>query len=447
MNEQKKSDSTINAYVHFNQNNSAKAGLKRKTNIMDVEDNSKQLRNNYYASLAIDDYDDNLFQKFENHVKQSENIVNTSDKNQKPKEKTISQNTAKNNDKNNAKTSNKVDNQHEKVPPINIFDVSTNQLIVFIKNCLKIDQFKIKETKQKKTLFMTSLADYAKVRAFLEKSNTKFYTFTPKSMKTKTYLLKGLDADTSTNDILAELNKYSSEHLQFIKVSPFVTKKATTEGYKLPIFMVQISPNSNVNELKSIKAILYRCVKWDQVRRPEILQCRNCQGFFHSAANCNLRARCVKCNKEHEKGKCALDLTNENNIENLYCVLCNKYGHPSSYKGCEVYKKLQQKLKEKKNKTLNSRNNYNTNINYINKNPQNINNVNPNISYADILKDNTNDTFVNNANNLPNSNLFLQEMKNLMTNMSKQIINLEKQLQMQSARIDAIFALAGINNE
>ena len=38
-------------------------------------------------------------------------------------------------------------------------------------------------------------------------------------------------------------------------------------------------------------------------------------------------------------------------------------------------------------------------------------------------------------------------MKNLMTNMSKQIINLEKQLQMQSARIDAIFALAGINNE
>ena len=150
MNEQNTSDSTIKAYVHFNQNNSAKAGLKRKTNIMDVEDNSKQLRNNYYASLAIDDYDDKLFQKFENHVKQSENIVNTSDKNQKPKEKTISQNTAKNNDKNNAKTSNKVDNQHEKVPPINIFDVSTNQLIVFIKNCLKIDQFKIKETKQKK---------------------------------------------------------------------------------------------------------------------------------------------------------------------------------------------------------------------------------------------------------------------------------------------------------
>ena len=56
MNEQSTSDSTINAYVHFNQNNSAKAGLKRKTNSMDVEDNRKQLRNNYYTSLAIEDY-------------------------------------------------------------------------------------------------------------------------------------------------------------------------------------------------------------------------------------------------------------------------------------------------------------------------------------------------------------------------------------------------------
>ena len=430
MNDQQQS---VSAHVQTYQINSDKTNLKRKNNTMDVDNNSKQLRNNYYALLANNDYDVEVFKKFQSHVNQTQNNPKPIVNKQKTNEKTIPQQTAKNDLSNNINTEN---NKNEKVPPINIFDIGTKQLIDFIKDCLKIEKFKIKETKQQKTLFMTSLADYIKVRAYLEKSKTKFYTFTPKSLKTKSYLLKGLEADIDTNEILEELNKSSGENLQFIKVSPFSTKKSSEEGYKLPIFMVQISPNSSVVELKNIRTLLYRCVKWEQVRRPEILQCRNCQGFFHSAANCFLQARCVKCNQKHEKGKCSLDKTQEDNRENLFCVLCNKFGHPSSYKGCEVYKKLQQKLLEKKNNSIALKNRVNIS--------NNANIVNPNLSFANVLKGNTNNSTLNSLHNEANTNSFFEELKNLMSTMCNQINNLEQQLQKQSARIDAIFSIVGI---
>ena len=57
--------------------------------------------------------------------------------------------------------------------------------------------FKIKEYRDKKTLYMSNLEDFYKVKSFLEKSNTNFYTFTPKSNKTKSILIKGLDITIS----------------------------------------------------------------------------------------------------------------------------------------------------------------------------------------------------------------------------------------------------------
>lgn len=181
---------------------------------------------------------------------------------------------------------------------------------------------------------MDNLNDFLRVKAYLEKTKTNFYTFTPKDLKTKSYLLKGLEGNISTEEILNELCKFQSDNLKFIKVSQFTTKKSLERGYSLPIFLVQISPDSSVYQLKNIKALLHRCIKWEQMRRPEIPQCRNCQGFFHSAANCFLQTKCVKCNSNHEKGKCPVNDVPTEEKNKLYCVVCNKYGHPVSYKGC-----------------------------------------------------------------------------------------------------------------
>lgn len=323
-----------------NNNNKQDYVRKRKNNNMESSIASKQVRANYYALLDCEnDCDKHLLEKFEKHVQESKDKCQTTNTNNVPNQNKIltKQNPVNTADKNEL-------SKKQKIPPINIFDIETNKLIEFLKSCLKIQEFKIKQYKHKKSLFLDTINDYIKVRAYLEKTKTKFFTFTPKSLKNKTYLLKGLDVDMNMNEIFDELCKHESDELKFVKISEFNTNSSIEKGYKLPIYMVQISPNSNTNKLKAIKGLQHRCVKWEQLRRPDITQCRNCQGYFHSSANCNLPPKCVKCSNNHEKGQCTLKDVEK---KDLFCVICKQHGHPASYRGCEVYKKLQQKLKQK----------------------------------------------------------------------------------------------------
>lgn len=185
--------------------------------------------------------------------------------------------------------------------------------------------------------------------------------------------------------------------------------------------MVQLSADSNVNELKSIKTVLYHLIKWEPLRRPEIPQCRNCQSLFHSSANCYLAPRCVKCCESHRSEHCPL--SNEAPVERdkLFCVLCKKSGHPASYRGCDRYKELLNKIRIKK-QNLASKNNFTSTF------------VNPNISYANMAKGNLD---VRNQNQNQH-NSFLEEIRNTMLSLSKQMSQLQKQLDIQTARVDAL---------
>lgn len=258
--------------------------------------------------------DKEVLDKFEKHVNDKDKPQNSH-----------SANTAVNSKPSKVMTENTVvsieNNTNKKIPPINIVDIETKHLIDFIKNGLKIKDFKIEEYRNKKSLFMNTLQEFLRVKAYLEKTKAKFFTFTPEDIKIKTYLLKGLDAYFDPDEILFELLKFESAELKFIKVTPFSTKLSVEKGIKLPMFLVQVSLESHVNKLKEIKTLLHRCIKWEQVRRPEIPQCRNCQGFFHSAANCYLPRRCVKCNEDHERGKCPAQTVPPEDKNKLYCVL------------------------------------------------------------------------------------------------------------------------------
>ena len=108
-----------------------------------------------------------------------------------------------------------------------------------------------------------------------EETKAKFFTFTPKGLKTKTYLLKGLSVDILKEEVYKELCKFNNDNIQFTKVSQFQfpTKRSKEEGYKLPIILVQLAPNSNINRIWIviwIESLLYRCIKWEQVRKLDV---------------------------------------------------------------------------------------------------------------------------------------------------------------------------------
>lgn len=410
----------------INQNTIIQHDRKRKSEINEST-MAKVLKNNYYSPLATEDECDKEFlEKFEKHVQ--EKYKPSSSKNSTQNNSTSEERSNANIE--NIKNNNQ--NKNKKIPPLNVFDVESNELITFLKNGLKIKNFKLKEFSNKKiSLYLDEINDYTKAKAFLEKTNTKFYTYTPKNLKTKTYLLKGLSAVIDTNEILLNLRKYENNSLKFIKVSKFTTKKSINNGYPLNIFLVQVSGESNFNELRAITGILHRCIHWEPLRKPEIPQCRRCQSFFHSASNCFLPPRCVKCDKSHDLGKCSMANVLETEREKLYCVLCNTYGHPASYRGCKIYKELQEKIRAKRQALPTNKNNRSYNL------------VNPNLSFANVLQ---NSATQNVDSNNP-INLTLKELNNTMSNLSNQILNLQKQLQMQASRINTLFSLISNDNE
>ncbi|GFU32545.1 uncharacterized protein TNCV_452771 [Trichonephila clavipes] len=66
-----------------------------------------------------------------------------------------------------------------------------------------------------------------------------------------------------------------------------------------------------------------------------ITQCFNCNNFYHTAANCHMITRCLKCGKEHPTKDCDI----KERQENPYCINCNAYGHTACYTKCPNFPK------------------------------------------------------------------------------------------------------------
>lgn len=191
------------------------------------------------------------------------------------------------------------------------------------------------------------------------------------------------------------------------------------------MFLVQIKPEGSINDLKSITGIFHRSINWEPLKKQEFPQCHRCKGFFHSASNCFLEPQFNKCDQIHEIGECRISNNEPIEREKLFCVNCKKYGHPATYRGCEVFKKLKQNYLENiATKRQNNNNKYSV--------------VNKNSSYANTLRNNS--LYVNNNNDL------FQNLQNSLQNIATQISNLQKQLKSQEDRINALYLALEINN-
>lgn len=185
------------------------------------------------------------------------------------------------------------------------------------------------------------------------------YTYTPKNEKLPTVLIKGLDNSFEGNEILEELKLKENKDLytiHFIKVTRFVTKHSKITNKTLSLFLVQLSPNSKLDKLKELQHIGHLIISWEKIRKKESIQCKKCQRLGHTASNCNMEYRCVKCKDPHKPGECKLKREEKVDKQKIYCVNCDNYGQPASYIGCPkllAIKNLQEQRKIEQQDRLN----------------------------------------------------------------------------------------------
>lgn len=87
----------------------------------------------------------------------------------------------------------------------------------------------------------------------LNEINYKYYTYIPKTEKLISLLLKGLNSSYEEIEILKELECLGITNVNFTKVIRFSTNKSKREGRLLPIYIIQLSPQSEINNLKKGK--------------------------------------------------------------------------------------------------------------------------------------------------------------------------------------------------
>lgn len=152
-----------------------------------------------------------------------------------------------------------------------------------------------------------------------------------------------------------------------------------TTKINLPIFFVDLEPAIINTDIFSVTSLLHTKVKIEEPhKRTDIIQRMNCQDYGHSRKYCSYTPRCVRCGEEHPTSHCVKtkDLPAK-------CALCMG-NHPANYKGCQVYKNLQQLRKPTSNK----------NSNYTNRiSVKNVNNVNVKNTDCEATQQPTTNTF------------------------------------------------------
>ena len=230
---------------------------------------------------------------------------------------------------------------------------------------LRPDQFHfITVNKNRLRILVNDLQIHKQIIKYLEEvERGAFFFHTPTEEKPLNFLIKNLtDNSYNKEDIEEALLSDLKLELNIIKIKRFETLRSKLDKTVLNIWHIQIHPQSkHLKEFINLKYILNTTIKIEQLK-PQSIQCKNCQRYYHTARNCRMPFRCVKCVQSHAPGECPIvPVTDPENpdLNRLQCVNCLQRGHPASYKGCPKAKDIQ--TRNKNNITAQKQNHTNRN--------------------------------------------------------------------------------------
>lgn len=188
-----------------------------------------------------------------------------------------------------------------------------------------------------------TVEDHGKVMEILKTENPGGHSYTPKSLRKTVLVMKDIHQAVTVEEIKKELKEQTGLE---VGVKRLTTPRSRNNNYELDIVLVTTDAE-NANTLRKVFSINYQIIRWENLKKKELIQCYNCQQFGHIANYCMNRYACVKCNKEHGPKECQRTKESE---DQPFCTNCGELGHPASFGGCKVAIELREKVKENREK-------------------------------------------------------------------------------------------------
>ncbi|GFX21846.1 nucleic-acid-binding protein from transposon X-element [Trichonephila clavipes] len=169
---------------------------------------------------------------------------------------------------------------------------------------------------------------FHKLNDFLETQNFEFYSITPKHLRPIKLVIKGLPKDTKTQEIHQDLIDLGFTVDRVSQLTGRITNQP------LPVFLVTLPRNIDNAKIFKINKLAYITIAIEGYESKGVTQCYQCQKFNHTASNCHIKPRCLKCGEAHQTSECQIQ-----KVENMYCINCKTYGHMANYSKCPLFPK------------------------------------------------------------------------------------------------------------
>lgn len=182
-------------------------------------------------------------------------------------------------------------------------------------------------------VFTKNADDYRKVRKFLEENDIKAYIITPSNPKRSfKVVLKGMPPNADPEEIKQELTE---QGYPIVKITQLVNRMSRQ---LLGTFIIELERNDTNEEIYKLDKCLFLSVVFEKYEpKKKVIQCFKCNRFNHTARNCLMSPRCLKCAGEHETRSCQLPRSNTPK-----CINCNEVGHTAAYTQCPKFPKTQE---------------------------------------------------------------------------------------------------------
>ena len=250
----------------------------------------------------------------------------------------------------------KVASRCKSVPIVTAYNINVKNISNELNRILGHEEYNIKIlSKYITNIGVCTLEDYEKLKAMLREKGVDYYTYTPRSQRPFTVVVKGLSDSFDNNEVL--------EYMQGLRINIRILGLHKLGGDK---WLFQMSRDSDLKGFRDIRYILHCRVSMLKHSRRDVIQCYNCQRFGHVAINCNMPYRCVKCSGDHGPGKCVIPPKGENTAEvvstdpvtgqairklgfPIRCANCGVEGHTASARECPKRQELVRKIAARKN--------------------------------------------------------------------------------------------------
>lgn len=326
---------------------------------------------------------------------------------------TETNNARENNENQQSASTNSKQTQEPKPPPIYIYGVTDFKAMTEnLAQVVEDEQYYSKAMGNNTVRINPTTPEvYRKLVHHLRAEKIVHHTYQLKQERAYRVVIRDLHHSVPLDEITEQLSAKGHKIRNIINVRHRISKDP------LPMFFVDLEPQANNKDVYEVQFLSNTKVKIEPPRPKRIIiQCTRCQAYGHSKTYCLRPYNCVKCGQSHDSKTCKK--TRETLAK---CALCDG-DHPANYKGCTVYRDLQNARNGGNRGTSTrqtSQNQVSTNRIINQQARRYIPQQTP--SYAQVTENGGNDNRVGNSQNLEDKlTHFLNEFKNLFSQLMSQ---------------------------